>query len=173
MDELDLFWERHFGVAASAFERQLLAQIITTIEPGDPLFVVAAMLARQNYITLGAEEKALLQFGPALSQRMLEMETSVRSIENQLATILAKVKQVERSLVMLDARVIDRERTIGSRVRKRAGKIVSAEYRATLPWVVGICLAFIAGVVAVAVLTPRQILPQQAHQTYSMEQLNG
>lgn len=171
MDELDLFWERHFGVEASAFERQLLAQITKTIAPGDPLFVVTAMLARQNFITLGAEEKALLQFGPALSQRMLEMETSVRSIEIQLATILAKVKQVERSLVMLDARVIDRERTFGSRMKKRAEKIVSAEYRATLPLVVGICLAFIAGVVAVSVLTPRQISQQQAHQAYSTERL--
>ena len=154
MDELDLFWERHFGVAASMFERRMLAQVMIAIEPGDPLFVVTAMLTRLLYISLGETEKALLQFGPALSARMAGLETATEKISSDLAAILYATKKLERAVAMLDARVIDRQRTIRQRLEKRAKAIVSAEYRATLPWVFGVCLAFIAGVVAVVIWTP-------------------
>lgn len=154
MDELDLFWERYFGVPASAFERRLLAQIMSTIEPGDPVFVVAAMLARQLYISIGEKEKAVLRFGPALSRQMENLEGTAGKISSDLAAILNDVRQLEQSLAMLNARLVDNERAIPQMVAKRAAAMVDADYRKILPWVFGLCLAFIAGVMAVTIFTP-------------------
>ena len=132
----------------------MLAQVMVAIEPGDPLFVVTAMLTRLLFISLGETEKALLQFGPALSARMAGLEAATETISSDLAAILNATKQLERTIAMLDARTIDRERSLRKRLEQRTQAIVSAEYRAILPWVFGICLAFIAGVVSVSIWTP-------------------
>lgn len=128
MDEFDIFWERHFGVVASMFERRLLAQVMTTIEPGDPLLVVTAMLIRQLYVSLGETEKAL-QFGPALSDRVAGLEASMGNITTTLAAILRETKRLERGFGMLNAHVIDRERSMRERLEKRAAAIIGATGR--------------------------------------------
>lgn len=154
MDELDLFWERHFGVPASGFERRLLAQVMMAIEPGDPVFVLAAMLTRQMYISLGENEKALLQFGPVWSKRMEDLEGVAERISTDLKAIMREVRQLERSCGMLNARLLDAARTIPQQMKERVTAMLDHDYRTTLFWVTGLSLAFIAGVVAVTIFTP-------------------
>lgn len=154
MDELDTLWIGHFGVTASAFERRLLAQVLTAIDKGDPLFVVTAMLTRLIYTSLGDTEKALLQFGPVLTSYLVEMGSATSKISSDLVTIVHETKRLERSISMLDARVIDRKRSLKQRVTDRAIIIVDSDLKTSLQWSVGLSLSFISGVASVCIWTP-------------------
>ena len=151
MDELDAFWDQHFGVAASLFERRLLIQISTTIPPGDPLFVLTAMLTRQLYLALGGKEKAILEFGPAVTEMMKNLAGATETISSDLSAILNQIGRVRRNMDMLDARLIDQRRNLAQRVTERATAIVDGDLKTMLQWIVSLCLAFIAGVVAVTI----------------------
>jgi hypothetical protein len=153
MDELDIYWHGHFGVAASTFERRLLAQIMTVIPPGDPLFVVTAMLARQIYVVLGSNEKAILEFGPTVTKRMEDLKDATEKIAVDLDMILVRIALVNGNIEMLDARVTDRRRSLAQWLTERTIAIINDESKTTLQWTVSLCLAFIAGVAAVSVLS--------------------
>lgn len=154
MDELDTFWFKHFGVTASAFERRLLAQVLTAIDKGDPLFVVTAMLSRLIYTSLGDTEKALLQFGPVLTSYMAGLGSAISKISSDLVKIVHETKRLERSISMLDARVIDRKRSLKQRVTERAIIVVDSDLKTSLQWSVGLSLSFISGVAAVCIWAP-------------------
>lgn len=151
MDELDTFWIGHFGVTASLFERRLIAQISMTILPGDPLFVLTAMLARQLYLSLDGKAKALLEFGPAMTRLMTELEGATLKISSDLSAILTQVAEVKRNMVMLDAHLIHQNRSVAQRVIERALAMLDSELKTKLQWTVGLVLAFIFGVVTVAI----------------------
>jgi hypothetical protein len=151
MDELDIFWIGHFGVVASTFERRLIAQVMPTIAPGDPLFVIMVMLTRQIYLALGGEEKALLEFGPAVVKRMENLDSATLKISSDLQAILAQVGSLKRGIQMLDAHLIDKKLSKAQRVTERAMPIIDSEFKAMLQWTLGLCFAFIAGVAAVSI----------------------
>lgn len=154
MDELDEFWIGHFGVAASLFERRLIAQISKTILPGDPLFVLTAMLARQLYLSLDGKAKALLEFGPAITRLMTELEGATLKISSDLSSILTQAAEVKRNMVILDAHLIHQNRSVAQRVMERALVMLDSDLKTSLQWSVGLSFSFISGVVTVCIWTP-------------------
>ena len=154
MDEIDHFWFRYFGVTASTFERTLLAQIMVTIAPEDPQFVIPAMQTRQIYLSLDGKARALLEFGPAISKRFENMQGAAMQISSDLSSILIQAAQVKQNIEMLDAHLIDRKRSLAQRVIERAITIDNDASKSNLQWIMGLCLAFISSVVLVAIWTP-------------------
>jgi hypothetical protein len=109
------------------------------------------MLARQLYLSLDGKAKALLEFGPAMTRLMTELEGATLKISSDLSSILTQVAGVKRNMDMLDARLIDQRRSLAQRVTERAVAIVDGDLKTTLQWTVSLCLAFIAGVAAVSI----------------------
>lgn len=154
MDELDMFWVRYFHVTPSKIERELLFQIMETVGPEDPQFVLPALQIRQIYLALDDKAKGVLEFGPAITQRIQNMQSATSIISSDLLKILKQIARVKRNIVMLDAHLMHQNRSVAQRVMERAIAIVDSDSKTSLQWSVGLGLSFISGVAAVCIWTP-------------------
>lgn len=94
MDELDRFWNLHFGEPPSGFERALIWRFSVSLGVEDPVFALIVMLVRNLYETLGSDEKAILKNGPALGARMEALRSGLEHVSTKLSDLLNQLTKL-------------------------------------------------------------------------------
>lgn len=96
-DDLKAIWLKYFGRDASQFERNLMGRFDETFGMNDPIFPIAMLLTIVLYESLGSSEKAVLERGPLLAQRVELMGTSLDELRRELTQLNRTLTDVHTS----------------------------------------------------------------------------
>lgn len=167
MDKYDEFWNELFGTNCSKIERRMLAHIMKLITPGDPQFIMPALLARLLYETLSAEERSVLSFGPAMSAQMNHFSAGMKSLAEGMADLRKEMHRLSSVTYRYSAGLDQRANSFMQRLSKKAKTRMDDDLKTQINRVATITLSFIAGVTLMAIFSSRPIAQSPVRETVS------
>lgn len=167
MDEIDTFWNELFGTACSKMERRMLAGIMQTITPGDPQFVMPAMLARSLFVTMSKAERGVLSFGPAMSAQLDNLNSGMKSLAVSMAALRKETDALRSTTIQFLAELNHHSSSVIPRLFKKTIARLDDDLRTQIIRAAAISLSFIAGVTMMVVFSSGSIPQTPAPETVS------
>lgn len=167
MDNYDQFWNELFGADCSKMERRMLASIMKVIQPGDPQFIMPALLTRLLYETLSEQERSVLSFGPAMSAHMNHFAAGMKALVQGMADLRKELHKLSSVTYRYSAALDQRADSFIQRLRKKATARMDDDLKIQIIRVAAITLSFIAGVTLMMAFSSRPIAQSPVRETVS------